>query len=70
MNDDKTLASLGITFFVILCIIGSVFGFLNMGSYFGAKTATNETTIECVETPEKCKQRYEYLKLREKLGEY
>ena len=70
MNDDKTLASLSITFFVILCIIGSVFGFFIMGSYFGAKTATNETTIECVETPEKCKQRYEYLKLREKLGEY
>jgi hypothetical protein len=41
-----------------------------MGSYFGAKNATNKTTIECVEKPEKCKQRYEYLKLREKLGEY
>ena len=70
MNDDKTLASLGFTFFVILCLIGSAFGFLNMGAYFGAKEATNQTTIECVEKPQKCKQRYEYLKLREKLGEY
>jgi uncharacterized BrkB/YihY/UPF0761 family membrane protein len=69
MNDDKTLASLGITFFVILCIIGSVFGFLNMGSYFGAKEAKNQTTIECIEKPELCKQRYEFIKLREKLGE-
>lgn len=68
--DDPEASPLGFVFFVILCLIGSVFGFLNMGAYFGAKTATNETTIECVETPEKCKQRYEYLKLREKLGEY
>lgn len=70
MNEDNTIAALGFISFVILCIIGSVFGFLNMGAYFGAKNATNETTIECIETPEKCKQRYELIKLREKLGEY
>jgi hypothetical protein len=69
MNDEE-LAALGFTSFVILCLIVSAFGFLNMGAFFGAKNATNQTTIECIETPEKCKQRYEYLKLREKLGEY
>jgi hypothetical protein len=62
---DEGLAA---TFFVILSLVA--FGFLNMGAYFGAKNATNQTTIECIEKPEKCKQRYEYLKLREKLGEY
>ncbi len=29
--------------------------------------ATNNTTIECIETPNVCKDRYEYLKLGEKL---
>jgi hypothetical protein len=67
MDDDNKLEALG--FFVIFCLIFSAFGFLNLGLYFGAKTATNQTTIECVEKPEKCKQRYEYLKLREELGE-
>ena len=69
MNDPEASA-LAATFFAILILIFSAFGFLNMGAYFGAKEATNQTTIECVEKPEKCKQRYEYLKLREKLGEY
>lgn len=69
MNNREATA-LVITFSGILILILSSFGWFNMGSYFGAKTATNETTIECVETPEKCKQRYEYLNLREKLGEY
>jgi hypothetical protein len=40
-----------------------------MGAYFARKYAINETTIECIEKPEKCKQRYEYLKLGEKLQE-
>ena len=69
MNDEG-LSALGFTSFVIFCLIVSAFGFPNMGAFFGAKEATNQTTIECVEKPEKCKQRYEYLKLREKLGEY
>jgi hypothetical protein len=43
MNYDKTLATLGATFFVILCLIGSVFRFLNMGSYFGTNPATKNT---------------------------
>ena len=68
MNNPEALA-LSATFFAILILIFSSFGWFNMGFYFGAKTETNETTVECVETPEKCKQRYEYLKLREKLGE-
>ena len=69
MNDPEASA-LGFAFGFILILIWVSFGFLNMGSYFVAKNATNQTTIECIETPEKCKQRYEYLKLREKLGEY
>ena len=69
MNDPEASA-LGFVFVFILLLIVSAFGFLNMGAFFGAKEATNQTTIECVEKPEKCKQRYEYLKLREKLGEY
>jgi hypothetical protein len=40
-----------------------------MGAYFTKKEATNETTIECIEKPNICKDRYEYLKLREQLGE-
>jgi hypothetical protein len=40
-----------------------------MGAYFMKKEATNETTIECIEKPNICKDRYEYLKLREKLQE-
>ena len=67
MNDPES--TLSIIFTIILAFILSSFGWFNMGAYFGAKQATNETTIECIETPEKCKQRYEYLKLREKLGE-
>lgn len=70
MNEDNTIAALGFISFVIFCIIVSVFGLLNMGSYFGAKDATTQTTIECIETPDICKQRYELIKLREKLGEY
>ena len=66
---DPEASALAATFFVILILIFSSFGCFNMGFYFGEKEATNQTTIECVETPEKCKQRYEYLKLREKLGE-
>jgi len=67
MNDPES--TLSIIFTIILAFILSSFGWFNMGAYFGAKQATNETTIECVETPETCKQRYEYLELREKLGE-
>jgi hypothetical protein len=60
---------LSATFFAILILIFSSFGWFNMEFYFGEKEATNQTTIECIEKPEKCKERYEYLKLREKLGE-
>jgi hypothetical protein len=69
MNDPEASA-LGFVFGFILILIWVSFGFFNMGAFFGAKEATTQTTIECIEKPEKCKQRYEYLKLREKLGEY
>ena len=66
MNDP-----LGVVFTIILLFILSMtsLGCFDMGAYYGAKEAKNQTTIECIKTPEKCKQRYEYLKLREKLGE-
>ena len=67
--DDDQMASLGFTFFVILFLISSAFGFYNMGAYFMKKYAINETTIECIEKPNICKVRYEYLKLGEKLQE-
>ena len=68
MNDDE-MAALGFVFLFILIFIFSSVGFLNMGAYFAKKDATNETTIECIEKPNVCKLRYEYLKLGEKLGE-
>ena len=66
---DPEASALVITFSGILILILSSFGWFIVGAYSGAKEATNQTTIECIEKPELCKQRYEYLKLREKLGE-
>jgi hypothetical protein len=40
-----------------------------MGAFYGRKEAINQTTIECIEKPNVCKLRYEYLKLGKKLGE-
>ena len=68
MNNREATA-LVITFSGILILILSSFGWFNMGFYFGEKEATNQTTVECVEKPELCKQRYEFMKLGEKLGE-
>ena len=68
MNDPEA-STLSIIFAIILVFILSSFGWFIVGDYSGAKEAKNQTTIECIEKPELCKQRYEYLKLREKLGE-
>lgn len=68
MNDPEA-STLVIIFSIILVFILSSFGWFIVGAYSGAKEAKNQTTIECIEKPELCKQRYEYLKLREKLGE-
>jgi len=57
-------------FFFILLVIFSAFGFFNMGAYFARKYAINDTTISCIEKPQDCKERYEFIKLAEKLGEY
>jgi hypothetical protein len=67
--DDDDMGTLGVVFLFILIFIFSPIGFYNMGAYFAKKDAINETTIECIEKPNICKVRYEYLKLREKLGE-
>jgi hypothetical protein len=40
-----------------------------MGAYFAKKDAINEITIECIEKPNVCKDRYEFIKLGEKLQE-
>jgi hypothetical protein len=64
------MGALSVAFFFTLSLIFYCFiGFLNMGAYFAKKDAINETTIECIEKPNVCKVRYEYLKLGEKLGE-
>jgi hypothetical protein len=67
--DDDQMETLGVLFLFILIFIFSPFGFFNMGAYFAKKDAINQTTIECIEKPNVCKLRYEYLKLGEKLGE-
>ena len=67
--NNREATSLGVVFTITMVFILSSFGWFIVGDYSGAKEAKNQTTIECIETPEKCKQRYEYLKLREKLGE-
>ena len=63
------METLSVTFLFILIFISSAFGFYNMGNFYGRKEAINQTTIECIEKPNVCKVRYEYLKLGEKLGE-
>jgi hypothetical protein len=67
--DDPEASALGFVFVFILLLIFSAFGFFNMGAYFARKYAINETTISCVENPNVCKERYEFIKLAEKLGE-
>ena len=39
----------------------------NCGNYNGYKESVDKTTIECIEKPNVCKDRYQYLKLGEKL---
>ena len=69
MNDDDAFLSLVSIFLFLVIFIFSPLAFFNMGAYFAKKDAINEITIECVEKPNVCKERYEYLKLGEKLGE-
>ena len=67
--NNREATSLGVVFTITMVFILSSFGWFIVGAYSGAKEATNQTTIECIEKPELCKQRYEFIKLREKLGE-
>ena len=69
MNDDDAYLFLVSIFLFLLIFIFSPLAFFNMGAYFAKKDAINEITIECVEKPQECKQRYEFIKLGEKLGE-
>jgi hypothetical protein len=63
------METLSVTFLFVLLLIFSPIGFFNMGAFYGRKEAINQTTIECIEKPNVCKDRYEYLKLGEKLQE-
>ena len=67
--DDDAFLFLDSIFLFLLIFIFSPLAFFNMGAYFAKKDAINEITIECIEKPNVCKDRYEYLKLGEKLGE-
>lgn len=68
MNDPEATALVSVFAFILLLVF-CAFGFFNMGAYFARKHAIDETTISCVEKPQKCKERYEFIKLGEKLGE-
>jgi hypothetical protein len=69
MNDNEmAMATLGGVFLFTLLLIFSSFGFFNMGAYFSRKFTIDKTTIECIEKPQVCKERYEFIKLSEKLG--
>jgi len=39
----------------------------NYGNYNGNKESVDKTTIVCIEKPNVCKDRYQYMKLGEKL---
>ena len=67
--NDREATVLCVVFTITLVFILSSFGWFIVGAKVVEKEAKNQTTIECIEKPELCKQRYEYLKLREKLGE-
>jgi hypothetical protein len=65
MRDEGTFV--GVTFSMIVLsgtmfITGHIFG-----AGDGAKNAVNRTTIECIEKSNICEDRYQYLKLGEKL---
>jgi len=67
MKDDE-LAALGLAYLFVFIFIFSSFGFFNLGAYFMRKTSIYETTINCIEKSQECKERYNYYKLGEKLG--
>jgi hypothetical protein len=48
---------------VLLFLVGGPIVFVN----YETKKAVNKTTIECIEKPNICKDRYEYIKLGDKL---
>ena len=69
MDDDDAFLFLVSIFLFLLIFIFSTLAFFNMGAYFAKKDAINEITIECIEKPNVCKDRYEFIKLGEKLQE-
>lgn len=53
---------------VIFAISGAMFTIgYTIGAGDGAARATNGITIQCIEKPNICKDRYQYLKLAERL---
>lgn len=64
MNDDGYAAFLAI---VVIVFISAVW--FSFGKHIGGYDGRDKTVVLCVEKPEQCKERYKFLKLREKLGE-
>jgi hypothetical protein len=64
MNDDTWMIFPSILILVLLS--GAWY---NFGRHIGGYEGRDKTVVLCVEKPEQCKERYEFLKLREKLGE-
>ena len=64
MNDDGWWV---FPFLLILVLISGAW--YNFGRHIGGYEGRDATTISCIEKPEPCKERYKFLKLREKLGE-
>jgi hypothetical protein len=66
-DDFKTTTIVFLCFTILLyVIIGPSFDDFDNG----VEKGKNDTVIMCVENPQQCKIQYDYLKLREKLGEY
>lgn len=51
--------------FVVLLLVGGPVFIVNHET----EKAVNKTTVECIEKPNICKMRYEYMKLGDKLAE-
>jgi hypothetical protein len=52
-----------VAIFIALIVIGSPIVIVSHET----QKAVNETTVECIEKPDICKMRYEYMKLGDKL---
>ena len=67
-SDGVYISLLAVTFFLWSA------GMYSAGEFYGNKEGINQginsATIQCIEKPNKCKDRYDYLKLSEKLSNW